>query len=838
MTPPPDKPTKTPFTSNRQAKKWGKVRDSARLERENDALSTTIQLQADHTESVDDESDLPLDSLETSQPRQSKRGKAPHDMAGAENLPTREAITEFVARQTTKVGKREIAKAFGIKGGARIALKRLLQEMADQGQFEKRGKRLHKAGTLPPVLLCDITSRDRDGDLWATPVEWDTDLSGAAPLIRLTIPRKQRPGEPTAAVKDRALLRLWNDGGDTYSGRVIKLIERARHQALGVFRANKDGHGGGIIEPIDKKSLGRILRVNPGDDDGAKDGDLVSASLGPTPRLGPPLARIKERLGSITSEKAISLIALEAHGIPTRFAPATLEEAEAAIPSSLKGREDWRDIVLLTIDPPDAKDHDDAVFAEADTDPANAGGYVVTVAIADVAAYVRFGSSMDREAGERGNSVYFPDRVVPMLPERISNNLCSLRPLEDRPALAVRMVLGADGHKRRQSFHRIMMRSAAKLSYQQAQDAIDGRTVDTTAPLLAPVLMPLWEAYRIATKARTERAPLALDLPERKIILKSDGSVDRVHIPPRLDAHKLIEEFMILANVAAAEMLESKRMPLLYRVHGEPSMEKMRSLGEVLATVGIKITLQGALRPAFFNKILSQVENSEHQAFVNDLVLRCQAQAEYSRDNIGHFGLNLHRYAHFTSPIRRYADLIVHRALIRAFGLGDDGLADAQIGELAAIATTISAAERRAMGAERETIDRLIAFHLSEHVGATFSGRVAGVTRSGLFVKLEDTGADGFIPAATLGGDYYAFDEGAHALIGQGTGESWRLGDTVSVKLVEAAPVAGALRFEMLSEGRIIKGRGAGKRGMRRETGRAKAHLPQRQRQTRRKARP
>ncbi|MFZ4786860.1 MAG: RNB domain-containing ribonuclease, partial [Beijerinckiaceae bacterium] len=331
-------------------------------------------------------------------------------MAGAENLPTREAIAEFVATQTTKVGKREIAKAFGIKGGARIALKRLLQEMADEGQFEKRGKRLHKAGALPPVLLCDIVSRDRDGDLWAAPVDWDADQSGPAPRIRVTVPRKPRPGQPAAGVKDRALLRLWNDGADAYSGRVIKLIERARHQALGVFRANKDGHGGGIIEPVDKKSLGRILRVNPGDEEGAKDGDLVSASLGPTPRLGPPLARVKERLGSITSEKAISLIALEAHGIPTRFAPATLEESEAAEPASLKGREDWRDIPLLTIDPPDAKDHDDAVFAEADTDPANAGGYVVTVAIADVAAYVRFGSSMDREASERGNSVYFPDR--------------------------------------------------------------------------------------------------------------------------------------------------------------------------------------------------------------------------------------------------------------------------------------------------------------------------------------------------------------------------------------------------------------------------------------------
>jgi ribonuclease R len=462
-----------------------------------------------------------------------------------------------------------------------------------------------------------------------------------------------------------------------------------------------------------------------------------------------------------------------------------------------------RDLPLVTIDPPDAKDHDDAVHAMPDTDPGNPGGHVVTVAIADVAAYVRPGSALDREALERGNSVYFPDRVVPMLPERISNDLCSLVPHQPRPALAVRMIIGEDGRKKSHTFHRVMMRSAAKLSYQQAQDAIDGRPDDTTGPILDTLLRPLWAAYGALARERDRRGPLSLDLPERKIVLKPDGTVDRIFVPERLEAHRLIEEFMILANVAAAETLEKAGSPLVYRVHDEPSLEKMRSLSEVLASVGYKLPKDGALRPALFNRILAGFQGSEHQIFVNEVVLRSQAQAVYAADNAGHFGLNLRRYAHFTSPIRRYADLIVHRALIRALRAGSDGLpADMDRKELTDISERISAAERRAMAAERETVERLIAFHLADRVGATFTGRVSGVTRSGLFVKLAETGADGFVPAATIGADYYRHDEARHALVGERTGETYRLGDPVEVKLVEAAPVAGALRFELLTEGR------------------------------------
>jgi ribonuclease R len=722
-------------------------------------------------------------------------------------LPSREDVLAFIGTHKGKVGVREIARAFSLKNDARAALKTMLRELADAGKVERRRKKLHHAGALPAVVLADITGRDPDGELIAVPTEWDTEAHGEAPRIRIHIPRKARPAE-IPGIGDRVLTRAEETGepGEAirHTGRIIKVLDRARQRQIGIFRATPNG---GRLVPIEKRQAGRELDIPGGATANAQDGDLVAVELIRHGRYGLPSAQVKERLGSLASERAVSLIAIHAHEIPHVFRRETLAEAEAARPARLEGgREDWRKLRLVTIDPIDAKDHDDAVFAEADTDPKNAGGFIVTVAIADVAHYVTVGSALDREALVRGNSVYFPDRVVPMLPERISNDLCSLRPNEDRAALAVRMVIGADGRKRSHTFHRVLMRSAAKLHYAQAQDAADGRTDATTAPLRAHVIEPLYAAYAAAKRARTERSPLDLDLPERKILLKGDGTVDRVIIPPRLEAHRLIEEFMILANVAAAESCERAHVPLIYRVHDEPAPEKLEALREFLATLDIRLAKGQAMRPGDFNKILARVKGSEHEPLVNEVVLRTQAQAEYAAENYGHFGLNLRRYAHFTSPIRRYADLVVHRALIRAHGLGTDGLPpNTDLKTLGEVAARISAAERRAMKAERETVDRLIAHHLADRVGATFSGRISGVTRAGIFVKLDETGADGFIPASTIGDDYYRYHEARHALIGDHTGESYRLGDSVSVKLVEAAPVAGALRFELLSEGRYEK---------------------------------
>ncbi len=728
-----------------------------------------------------------------------------------QSFPNRETIVAFIRTHPGKIGTREIAREFGLKNADRVELKRILRELKDEGVIAKQGKTIHEPAALPPTVMADITGRDSDGELIATPAEWDEEQSGAPPKIRIHVPRRPQPGT-AAGVGDRALLRVERPDaeGGAYSGRVIKVVDRAKTRVLGIFR--KLPGGGGRLVPVDKKQAGRELNIATADSGGAEDGDLVSVDLVRSRGFGLASGKVKERLGSLASEKAVSLIAIHAHEIPQTFSPAALREAEQAKPATLAGREDWRDLPLVTIDPPDAKDHDDAVHAEADPDPGNKGGFVLNVAIADVAFYVRPGSALDRDALTRGNSVYFPDRVVPMLPERISNDLCSLVPGEPRGALAVRIVVGADGRKRSHSFHRILMRSAAKLGYAQAQAAVDGQPDDTSGPLLASVLEPLYAAYACVKLARAERDPLDLDLPERKILLKPDGTVDRVVVPERLDAHRLIEEFMILANVAAAEMLEKKALPLIYRVHDEPTVEKVHNLQEFLKTLDLPFAKSGALRPSLFNRVLAQVKGHDSEPLVNEVVLRSQAQAEYSAENYGHFGLNLRRYAHFTSPIRRYADLVVHRALLRSLGLGEGALPQTETVEtLSEVAAQISITERRAMKAERETADRLIAHFLADRIGATFQGRISGVTRAGLFVKLTDTGADGLIPIRTLGSEYFNYDEARHALVGSRSGAMHRLGDVVDVRLVEAAPVAGALRFELLSEGKVVQ------RGRRRE---------------------
>lgn len=732
---------------------------------------------------------------------------------GAAELPSKEDILAFIANNPGAAGKREIARHFRITGGARIYLKQLLRAMADDGLLEKRQKRLVKAGDLPPVLVVLVTGRDADGELLAVPANWDEEEQGTPPSI-LVIDDQRGSGQRAPGLGDRLLLRTTSDEpGEQASraGRIIRVLDKQASSILGILRKGPRGH---FLEPIDRKQ--RELEIDASDLKEAEDGDLVSISLMRGSRNGGPRGRIVKRIGALHSEMAVSEIALHTHGIPHEFPERVITAAAEAKPATLKGREDWRRVPLITIDPADAKDHDDAVHAEADPDPANAGGYIVTVAIADVAYYVRPGEPLDREAHLRGNSVYFPDRVIPMLPEELSNGLCSLKEGEDRPAMAVRMVFDANGGKRGHTFHRVMMRSAAKLAYQTAQAAIDGKPDEVAPAILEDILKPLWEAYACLKRGRQAREPLDLDLPERKIRLNAEGMVEGVFVPERLDAHKLIEEFMIQANVAAAETLEKARVPLLYRVHDASSPEKLVALKEFLSTLGIRLAASGGLRPSAFNAILHKVAGTPDAELVNQVILRSQAQAEYSPENIGHFGLNLRRYAHFTSPIRRYADLIVHRGLIRALGLGDDGLPEAMEAKLPAIAADVSAAERRAMLAERDTVDRLIALWLADQVGARFFGRISGVVKSGLFIRLDDTGADGFVPASTIGNDYYHYDESSHSMGGRSTGETFSLGDKVEVRLVEAAPYAGALRFELLSEGHYHKRRSAGQRSAKR----------------------
>lgn len=729
--------------------------------------------------------------------------------------PSRDEILRYIAENPDRSGKRDIAKAFALRGEDRIWLKDVLRDLQDEGLLTKERKRLARVGALAHVAVLEIFGRDADGVLLAHPTE--AVGNGEPPVVAIRVSRGG--GGPTPGIGDRVLAKTFptdDATGPAYTGRVMKIFEKRTDAVLGVFRVLQDGTF--RIEPVERRQP--ELVVDKEFQNGAKNGDLVEVEPARASRYGLPRAKVLAVLGSLTSEKAVSMIAIHAHDIPHIFPADVIAEAEAVKPATLAGRENWRDLPLVTIDPADAKDHDDAVFATADPDEKNPGGVVVTVAIADVAAYVRFGTALDREALKRGNSVYFPDRVVPMLPERISNDLCSLREGQDRPALAVRMTFSADGRKLRHSFHRIMMKSAAKLAYRQAQAAIDGAPDDKTGPILDTVMKPLWDAYVVVKRGRETRQPLELELPERKILLKEDGTVDRVVVPERLDAHKLIEEFMIQANVAAAETLEAKRQALVYRIHDAPSLAKQESLREFLQTLGLSLARGAQMRPNQFNGILDRVRGADHEGLVNEVVLRTQMQAEYSPSNIGHFGLNLKRYAHFTSPIRRYADLIVHRGLIAALGFGAGGLTQDEAERLEEVSALISATERRAMAAERDTVDRLIAAYLAERVDDRFDARISGVTKSGLFVQLPQYGADGFIPVSSLGGDYYIYDETARSLFGERTGKGYQLADRVEVRLIEVAPMAGAMRFEMLTDPKPLPG---SKRSFHKAKGRARA---------------
>jgi ribonuclease R len=578
------------------------------------------------------------------------------------------------------------------------------------------------------------------------------------------------------------------------------------------------------VVPIDKGADLEWM-VPAGATHGAKDGELVEAEqAGPKSRMGLPRARVVDRLGDPTAPKAVSLIAIHQHGIPDAFPDEVIAEADRAKPVGLQGREDFRNMPFITIDPSDARDHDDACYAHADDDPKNEGGHVVWVAIADVAHYVRAHSALDNEARKRGNSTYFPDRVVPMLPDRLSGDLCSLHEGVPRPCIAVRMRLDAHGVKLGHSFHRGLMRSAASLSYEEVQTAMDGAPNDRCAPMMEDVIRPLYAAYAALREARDRRQPLDLDLPERKIVLSDEGEVLSVKFRDRLDAHKLIEEFMVLANVSAAETLIAKKSPLLFRVHEEPPLEKLESLRDTASAAGFTLAKGQVLKTSHLNQLLNSAAGTDHAELINMSTLRSMTQAYYAPQNFGHFGLALANYAHFTSPIRRYSDLVVHRSLIAAHGWGDDGLTGEQVAELDAVAAHISETERRSMVAERDTTDRYLAAYLSERVGHEFEGRISGVARFGAFVRLDETGADGLVPMRNLGAEYFHYDREGATLMGADTGVVIQPGVRVTVKLAEAAPVTGGLMLELITlDGEEVKHgpSGRGPRGRGRPGGRS-----------------
>ncbi len=722
-------------------------------------------------------------------------------------MPSKEEVLEWISENPTLTSKRDIAKAFGIKGAARIDLKRLLKALEAEGHLQKRRKTYRDPESLPPVTVLQILEADADGDLFARPLEWHGE--GEEPRI-LVLPRAS---DPALGSGDRILGRLTklDDGDIQYEARLIRRIGTNPRRVLGMFRKTAEG---GRILPIDKGD-GKEWSVASDQTHGAKDGELVEAEQsGPKGRLGLPRARVVARIGDPTAPKAVSLIAIHQHGIPDTFPDEVISESDKAKPAPLGQREDLRDMPFVTIDPADARDHDDACWAHADDDPKNDGGHVLWVAIADVAHYVRSDTALDREARKRGNSSYFPDRVVPMLPDRLSGDLCSLHEGVPRAVLALRIQIDSKGKKIGHRFTRAMIRSVASLNYGEVQQAQDGHPNERCAPLMDEIITPLYAAYQALTKAKAERQPLALDLPERKIELSEAGEVTSVNFRDRFDAHKLVEEFMVLSNVCAAETLIAQKSPLLFRVHEEPSPEKLNALRDTAQAAGLTLAKGQVLQTRHLNQLLDAAAGTEQAELINISTLRSMTQAYYAPSNFGHFGLALRAYAHFTSPIRRYADLIVHRALISAHGWGDDGLTPEATEVLEKTATHISDTERRSMLAERDTTDRYLAAYMSERIGNEFTGRVSGIARFGVFVKLDETGADGLIPMRELGREYFHFDSETNTLTGSDTGIVIGLGQRVTARLTEAAPVTGGIALELISlDGELVKraGRGGGK---------------------------
>ncbi len=706
------------------------------------------------------------------------------------DTPDKNEILRFIAASPTPLTKRQIVQAFDIKGDDRRDIKGALRELLEEGQIVKLpGQEYAVPKGLPSVAVVEVYHIDIDGDVFAKPTEWNAELQGEAPKIEIVPDHKK--GHASLKEGDRALCALRRFSDKLYEGKVIKKLDDPRGQVMGLLVRHKNGY---VLEPTNKRAK-HSFDVAQADLNGATEGDLAVGEIQPARGLQRKKVRIVNIIGRREDPKAISLIALYEAGLSEKFPQDVINETVGMAVPDLKGREDLRQFPLVTIDGADARDFDDAVFAEK-TDE----GYHLIVAIADVAYYVRPGSALDREAYRRGNSTYFPDRVVPMLPEALSNDLCSLRPKENRACMAFHMWIDTSGGLTGYKIVRGLMRSEARLTYDQVQAAKDGEQSDLTGPLMDKVINPLYEAYEILDKARRQRGALDLDLPERQILIDKDGNMTGVKNRARYDSHKLIEEFMILANVAAAMALESRKAPCVYRVHDRPSADKLNSASEFLDAFGLSLPKGNSIKPAQLNLLLTKAKDSPYSHLISEVILRSQSQAIYSPENIGHFGLALQRYAHFTSPIRRYADLLVHRSLIRAYGLGPGSLSDEEEVTLEERSDHISQTERTSAEAERASVDRFTAKWMSQRIGEEFKGRINGVTRFGLFVTLDENGADGLVPIRTLPQDYYIHDEQQHALIGQRSKRLYRLGANVTVRIVEADGMTGSSVFEIVGK--------------------------------------
>lgn len=706
-----------------------------------------------------------------------------------QGMPTPQQVLDFIQSSDIPAGKREIAKAFGLKGQEKIKLKALLKDMAEEGLIDGKKSAFHRMGGVPKVTTLRIVDID-DGELIAEPDNWDPEAPGKPPRLTIREPRP-RPGvkRPPALKRGDRVLARTEETETGWRAHVMKKLPARTEGLMGVVEIDKTGKA--WLAPVDK----RVRQSAPIADRGeAEAGQLVIAErVGRSDRAG---VKVVEVIGDPLAPRSFSLIAIAKHGIPHIFPEEALEEAPRAAKLKLseKAREDLRHLPIVAIDPADARDHDDAIWAEPD----GQGGFNAVVAIADVSFYVRPGSALDREARKRGNSVYFPDRVVPMLPEILSADVCSLKEGEDRAAMACHLHINADGKVSSFRFTRALVRIAHNIAYEDAQKA-----VDSGAP--PEYLANLWEAWRALADARDARDPLELELPERRVVLNEKGEIAEIAIRERLDAHRVVEDFMIAANVAAAKALEAKTAPVVYRIHEPPSREKLIALRDYLATMGKKLALGQVVTPGLFNRMLKDISDEAEKALVMEAVLRSQTQAYYGPANAGHFGLSLGSYAHFTSPIRRYSDLLVHRALVDAYKLeqpappgsipATSGLSDRDRASLQQVSDAISQTERRAMEAERDTIDRYVAAWLSGRVGEVFDTRITGVQSFGFFATITGLGGDGLVPISTLGGEYFRYDEAAKALVGTDSGTIYATGDRLKLRLAEANALTGSLKF-------------------------------------------
>jgi ribonuclease R len=677
------------------------------------------------------------------------------------HFPTPQEILEFMKSSPQKVGKREIARAFGVKGQDQFKLKKLLRDMGTEGVI-KRGhkKALRSEKQLPLATLVEVSPElTPEGEVLLTPIDMKDD--------RLPILLTEQ-GRTRVNPGDRLLVRLKRHKDGYYTATLLKKMVEKSSTFVGVIIESR---GQLYLQPCDRKRQDDLSPLEP--QATVKKGDLVFAEL-----TGKKQAKILDVLGSFDDPHTISLISIYEEGIPHEFPTSVLEEAEKVRTLTFEGREDLKSIPFVTIDGEDARDFDDAIWAHEDPDE----GWHLMVAIADVSYYVKPGSDLDKEAYLRGNSVYFPDRVVPMLPEVLSNDLCSLRPKEDKACFAVHLWLDSKGRLKRYSFVRGVMQSVERLTYGQVQLAMDGSPDSQTKPLLNTITS-LYKAYALLKRAREFRGTLDLELPERQVILAEDGHISDIHPRPRLDSHRLVEEFMILANVAAAQQLESLKAPCIYRIHDVPNPEKIFVFRELVEGLGFSFPKSQAVTPQAFLHLLKAAHGTPHEALISQLALRTQSQALYHPENIGHFGLSLKKYSHFTSPIRRYADIIVHRSLIAALSLGDDGLPkEVNLNE---IGEQVSFTERRAASAERAATERYIAAFLKDKIGQTFKGRIGGLTPFGFFVTLEDSGAQGLISVASLTDDFYTYEERKHRFIGRRRKRVYTLGDSLIVMLTK-----------------------------------------------------